>query len=140
MMMGPDTPEPAVLETVTGSPFGMQLLGGTLPFFDPYGWTPEIGVRDALTALGWTARTFSGDDTDDALGRLTSLLETGPVMIGPVEMGYLRYQPGKTGPIGADHYLHPAGKPRRTQAVRPRPPRHEDYVGVTTGHRGPSAD
>jgi hypothetical protein len=105
MMMGPDAPDLAVLETVTGSPFGMQLLGGTLPFFDPYGWNPEIGVRDALTALGWTARTFSGDDADRALGRLTSLLENGPVMIGPVEMGHLRYQPGKTGPIGADHYL-----------------------------------
>ncbi|GAA2352682.1 hypothetical protein [Nonomuraea africana] len=105
MMMGADAPEPAVIETVTGSPFGMQLVGGTLPFFDPYGWTPETGVEDALTALGWTARTLSGGDADSALDRLASLLEGGPVMVGPVEMGHLRYQPGKTGPIGADHYL-----------------------------------
>jgi hypothetical protein len=52
MMMGVDAPEPAVIETVTGSPFGMQLVGGALPFFDPYGWTPETGVQDALAAAG----------------------------------------------------------------------------------------
>ncbi|MEV5830934.1 hypothetical protein AB0L25_35745 [Spirillospora sp. NPDC052242] len=105
MMMGADAPDPRLIETVTGSPFGMQLVGGALPFFDPYGWTPEIGVRDALAVLGWSARTHSGGDADRALVRLTSLLEAGPVMVGPVEMGYLSYQPGKTGPIGADHYL-----------------------------------
>ncbi|MEU7894823.1 hypothetical protein AB0B45_18420 [Nonomuraea sp. NPDC049152] len=109
MMMGAGAPEPAVIETVTGSPFGMQLVGGTLPFFDPYGWTPETGVEDALTALGWTADTLSGGDASRALDRLASLLEAGPVMVGPIEMGHLRYQPGKTGPIGADHYLIAVG-------------------------------
>ncbi|MEV4127359.1 hypothetical protein [Nocardia sp. NPDC049707] len=112
MMMGADAPEPGVIETVTGSPFGMQLVGGALPFFDPYGWTPETGVQDALAVLGWTARTLSGSDADDALGQLTSLLEAGPVMVGPVEMGHLRYQPGMTGPIGADHYLIAVGVER----------------------------
>jgi hypothetical protein len=109
MMMGVDAPEPAVIETVTGSPFGMQLVGGALPFFDPYGWTPETGVQDALAVLGWTARTLSGGEPGAALGRLTSLLEAGPVMVGPIEMGHLRYQPGMTGPIGADHYLVAVG-------------------------------
>lgn len=109
MMMGTEALEPTVIETVTGSPFGMQLVGGALPFFDPYGWTPEIGVQDALTVLGWTARTSSGGEPEDALGRLASLLEAGPVMVGPLEMGYLRYQPGMTGPIGADHYLVAVG-------------------------------
>ncbi len=109
MMMGVDAPEPAVIETVTGSPFGMQLVGGALPFFDPYGWTPETGVQDALAALGWTARTLSDGEPGAALGRLASLLEAGPVMVGPIEMGHLRYQPGMTGPIGADHYLVAVG-------------------------------
>lgn len=104
-MLGADAPPVAVIETVTGSPFGMQLVGGTLPFFDPYGWNPEIGVDKALAALGWTAETSSGGQSDTALERLTSCLARGPVMVGPIEMGYLRYQPGKTGPIGADHYV-----------------------------------
>ncbi|MFP3962313.1 hypothetical protein SMC26_08290 [Actinomadura fulvescens] len=90
---------------MTGSPFGMQLVGGTLPFFDPYGWNPEIGIEKALATLGWNAETVSGGPSDVALERLSSCLAHGPVMVGPIEMGYLRYQPGMTGPIGADHYL-----------------------------------
>lgn len=105
MMMGGDAPEVGVLETVTGSPFGMALVGGSVPYFDPYGWTPEIGVGDALAVLGWSARTVGGGDAEAALARLDTALAAGPVMVGPVEMGYLRYQPGMAGPIGADHYL-----------------------------------
>ncbi|PRX96694.1 hypothetical protein [Allonocardiopsis opalescens] len=105
MMMGAQAPPAGVIETLTGSPFGMQLLGGGLPFFDPFGWTPEIGVDDALAALGWTAERTSGGDAATAVARLSAELAHGPVMVGPVEMGRLRYQPGMAGPIGADHYL-----------------------------------
>ncbi|WP_106401406.1 hypothetical protein [Actinocorallia populi] len=105
MMLGADAPPVAVIETVTGSPFGMQFVGGTMPFFDPYGWNPEIGIEDALAALGWTAQTSSESQVDAALERLTSHLAHGPVMVGPIEMGHLCYQPGKTGPMGADHYV-----------------------------------
>jgi hypothetical protein len=104
MMLGGDAPDIAVVETVTGSPFGLQLEDG-LAFFDPCGWNPDIGVDEALTALGWTARTTSGGDADTAFGRLNAALADGPVMVGPVEMGHLRHQPGMTGPVGADHYV-----------------------------------
>ncbi|MCP3016953.1 hypothetical protein NGM33_26830 [Nocardiopsis dassonvillei] len=104
MMLGGDAPDIAVVETVTGSPFGVQLEDG-LAFFDPCGWNPETGVDEALTALGWTARTTSGGDADTAFGRLNAALADGPVMVGPVEMGHLRHQPGMTGPVGADHYV-----------------------------------
>jgi hypothetical protein len=104
MMLGGDAPDIAVVETVTGSPFGLQLEDG-LAFFDPCGWNPGIGVDEALTALGWTARTTSGGDADTAFGRLNAALAEGPVMVGPVEMGHLRHQPGMTGPVGADHYV-----------------------------------
>ncbi|MFC7327582.1 hypothetical protein [Marinactinospora rubrisoli] len=105
MVLGADAPDTAVIETVTGSPFGMQLIGGSVPFFDPYGWNPDLGIDDALAVLGWTAETTSEEDADAALDRLRARLADGPVLAGPVEMGLLRYQPGKTGPIGADHYL-----------------------------------
>ncbi|MGI5171349.1 hypothetical protein ACQEU3_44065 [Spirillospora sp. CA-253888] len=105
MIMGGDAPPVAVIETVSGSPFGMQWIGGMMPFFDPCGWNPEIGVERALAVLGWTAETSSGGGADAALGRLASCTARGPVMAGPLEMGHLRYQPGMTGPIGADHYV-----------------------------------
>lgn len=105
MMFGKDAPSTAVIELATCSPFGMQLVGGALPFFDPYGWTPDAGFGAALDAMGWTSTATSGGSTDDALERLRMELIHGPVWVGPVEMGWLRYQPGMNGPIGADHYL-----------------------------------
>jgi hypothetical protein len=105
MMLGRRAPSTAVIEFATGSPFGMQLVGGTLPFFDPYGWTPEAGFDDALAAMGWTSDVERGRDADDALSRLHAALAAGPVWIGPVEMGHLSHQPNMTGPIGADHYV-----------------------------------
>ncbi|HEV7307115.1 hypothetical protein [Ensifer sp.] len=105
MMFGDQAPSTAVIEFATGSPFGMQLIGGSLPFFDPYGWDPEAGFEGALEALGWTSETSHGEDAEDALSRLRSALRDGPVWVGPVEMGHLRHQPGMTGPIEADHYV-----------------------------------
>lgn len=105
MMMGASAPSTAVIEFATGSPFGMQLVDGSLPFFDPYGWTPEAGFDDALSVLGWESNAMKGQDAGHALACLRDALQRGPVWVGPVEMGHLRHQPGKTGPIGADHYV-----------------------------------
>ncbi|WP_200841265.1 hypothetical protein [Geminicoccus flavidas] len=105
MMLGEDAPSTAVIEFVTGSPFGMQLTGGSVPFFDPYGWTPEAGFDKALAALGWMSTIRKGKNATDALKQLIAALKAGPVWVGPLEIGHLRHQPGKTGPIGADHYL-----------------------------------
>ncbi|MER7082427.1 hypothetical protein [Saccharopolyspora kobensis] len=105
MMFGREAPGVGVVETATGSPFGVQLAGPELPFFDPPGWDPGIGVDDALAAFGWSAETTSGGSADAALARLAERVAVAPVMVGPVEMGHLRYQPSMTGPIGADHYV-----------------------------------
>lgn len=100
-----DAPSIAVIEVATGSPFGMQLIGGTMPFFDPYGWDPEKGFEDALSSLGWTSTVTQGSEAGEALARLRAALDGGPVWIGPVEMGHLRHQPRMRGPIEADHYV-----------------------------------
>jgi hypothetical protein len=105
MMLGEDAPSTAVIAVSTGGPFGMQLIGGTTAFFDPYGWTPDLGCERALTAIGWTAEKASGGSEQDALDRLSTAVTRGPVWVGPLEMGYLRHQPGMTGPIGADHFV-----------------------------------
>ncbi|CDZ49269.1 RADC family protein [Neorhizobium galegae bv. officinalis] len=105
MMLGADAPSTVAIEFATSSPFGMQLLGGTLPFFDPYGWTPEAGFDAALDAMGWTSAVTKSNSEEDALAQLKLALCDGPVWVGPVEMGHLRHQPGMDGPIAADHYL-----------------------------------
>ncbi|CDZ29915.1 hypothetical protein NOJ05_01825 [Neorhizobium galegae] len=105
MMLGADAPSTAAIEFATSSPFGMQLVGGTMPFFDPFGWTPEAGFDAALDAMGWTSVVTKSNSKQDALAQLKSALPDGPVWVGPVEMGHFRHQPGMNGPIGADHYV-----------------------------------
>jgi hypothetical protein len=105
MMLGKAAPSPAVIEFATSSPFGMQLIGGKLPFFDPYGWDPTKGIDAALGAAGWTSTLVVGRDADDALARLRQALENGPVFVGPVDMGHLRYHPDHRSLGGADHYF-----------------------------------
>ncbi len=100
-----DGTDPGLLEVLTGSPFGMQLLAGRRPFFDPMGWDPEIGIDAALELLGWSCQRSDSGDADAALKRLQEATRSGPVFAGPVEMGLLWQQPGAGGAIGADHYL-----------------------------------
>ena len=100
-----DGTEPGLLEVLTGSPFGLQLLGGRRPLFDPLGWDPEIGIDAALDLLGWSCERSGGGDADAALERLHGATSRGPVLAGPVEMGLLGHHPGAKGAIGADHYL-----------------------------------
>ncbi|MGW6460833.1 hypothetical protein ACWF94_33725, partial [Streptomyces sp. NPDC055078] len=106
MMIGPDAPPPAVIETLTGSPFGVQLIGGTLPLFDPYGWDPEIGLDDAVELLGLRCERSAGGTPGEALDRLRAACARGPVLAGPLDLGLLLYRPGT--PVvsdGGDHYL-----------------------------------
>lgn len=94
----------AVVETLTGSAFGYQLFDG-LPYFDPAGWDPDLGVDQALELLGWTSERRTYDDGETAYGELGELAADGPVFAGPLEMGLLLHQPGSDRPLGADHFV-----------------------------------
>lgn len=105
MMLGPSSPSPAVLEFATGSPMGMEIIGGTDVFFDPYGWDPVQGIEFALRAAGWESILEVGADADDALAKLRKAVASGPVFVGPVEMSPLRYHPDSDYLKGADHFV-----------------------------------
>jgi hypothetical protein len=105
MMLGSEAPPPAVIEVLTGSPYGMQLIGGRLPLFDSFGWDPEIGLDAAIGLLGWECTPTDGGTAAAALDRMRQACQDGPVLVGPVELGLLSYQPGSGKAIGADHYL-----------------------------------
>jgi hypothetical protein len=106
MMLGPAAPPPSVIEVLTGSPFGIELIAGRLPFFDPYGWDPDLGLDDAIALLGWTCQRQGADDDEQALAMLRDAVKARPVLVGPVEVGLFRHNPSMTGPIGADHFVH----------------------------------
>ncbi len=95
---------PGLVETLTGSPFGFQMVG-PLPLFDPAGWDPDTGLDQALSLLGWASDRETFPSTDEAFERLTVLCKTRPVFVGPLEMGLLLHQPGSDRPIGADHFV-----------------------------------
>jgi hypothetical protein len=105
MMLGDRAPTPAVIEVLTGSPFGVQLISGRVPLFDPYGWDPDLGLDAAIELLGWTCDASGASSADEALDRLRMAVLEGPVLVGPVEMGLLLHQPGAGKPIEADHFL-----------------------------------
>ncbi|MFJ8231833.1 hypothetical protein ACIQ9E_18035 [Streptomyces sp. NPDC094448] len=109
MAAGADTgrplPPPAVVETLTGSAFGFQLIGGALPLFDPYAWDPELGLGQAVALLGLECERTSGGTPDEALERLRAAAARGPVLVGPVDMGLLLYRPGTPEPGQGDHYV-----------------------------------
>lgn len=104
-VLGPGAPSAAVVETLTGSPFGFQLLAGELPLFDPYGWNPNLGLDQALGLLGYTWQSHTANDAGEALAALRQALTKGPVFIGPLDMGLLLHQPGSDRASGADHYV-----------------------------------
>src|SRR6516225_8369180 len=66
------------------------------------GWDPETGIDAALSLLGWTCQRSHGTEPTMALQNLGAALAGGPVLVGPVEMGLLRYHPDAAGAIGAD--------------------------------------
>lgn len=105
MALGRSDLSPALLETLSGSPFGFQLLFGKLPLFDPYGWDPNLGLDQALTLLGYVWQTHSFDDEAQALSALRQEVKAGPVFVGPLDMGLLRHQPESDRASGADHFV-----------------------------------
>lgn len=106
MVAGADElPSPAVIETLTGSPFGFQLIGGVLPLFDPYGWDPERGLDQAVDLLGLRCAHTAGGTPAAAHTRLRDACARGPVLVGPVDLGLLLYRPGTPAPGYGDHYV-----------------------------------
>ena len=103
-MVVDDEWRPGLIETLTGSPFGFQMVG-PLPLFDPAGWDPDTGLDQALHLLGWESDRETFSSADEALERLVALSADGPVFVGPLEMGLLLHQPGSDRPIGADHFV-----------------------------------
>ncbi|MFH8612193.1 hypothetical protein ACH4D5_32395 [Streptomyces sp. NPDC018029] len=106
MVLGETAPAPAVIEVLTGSPFGFQLSADRLPLFDPYGWDPDLGLDAAVSLLGLRCERTAGGTAEEAGERLRAAAARGPVLVGPVDMGLLLHQPGTpTGEDGADHYV-----------------------------------
>jgi hypothetical protein len=85
-------------------PFGnIYLNEAKLFFFD--GLDPHQGLTRAIETLGWTCQLEQGGDEQIALERLRAAVQHGPVLIGPLDMGYLKYNPNSPFTGGTDHFV-----------------------------------
>src|ERR1700761_9126441 len=109
MVLGPAAPSPAVIEVLTGSPFGAKLIGGTIPFFDPLGWDPGVGLDTVIDLLGWTCVRTTPESAADAKALLREALPSRPLLVGPMEFGLLLHHPDSGTAIGSDHYVVAVG-------------------------------
>jgi len=97
-------PSPGFLECLTTTPFGYLYLKAAKRFFFG-GVDPHQGLTRAIETLGWTCRLEQGGDEHSALERLRAAIQQGPVLIGPLDIGYLTYNPSAPFIGGADHFV-----------------------------------
>jgi hypothetical protein len=97
------------LECVTTVPFGFVYVASDSGGFAVNGYSPHVGVERALKALQYDYRFRCFRSADKALSFLKRSLEREPVLIGPVDMGFLTYDPYCKLKKGADHYVMALG-------------------------------
>ena len=71
-------------------------------FFSPFVVAPDAGLTRAFDLLGFDI-DHQSLTPKAAIDNLPALLARGPVLIGPVDMGHLSYNPRRS--TGADHFI-----------------------------------
>lgn len=99
------------------SPTLIDVLGGVglgafvvkdmnVTFFSGFSGLPDIGISKALEILGFEYTESAKDDGDGApWGELSEVLQKGPAILGPLDMGHLVYRPSHKEDHGIDHYV-----------------------------------
>jgi hypothetical protein len=101
-------PDTGFLECLTTLPFGkmyLDLADGPIAFFSNLAVNPDQGLSLALKALGWTCEERRGQTADEALASLRAAVSEAPALIGPVDLGYLSYNPFARDLAGGDHFV-----------------------------------
>ncbi len=97
-------PSPGFLECLTTMPFGnTYLTSARIALFD--GFDPDQGLTRAIETLGWTCQLERGGNEQEALSRLRTTCQQGPVLLGPLDLGYLTYHPNAFFLGGVDHFV-----------------------------------
>ncbi len=97
-------PSTGFLECLTTLPFGYTYLKDADLFYFS-GPNPDRGLTHALETLGWECQLERGGADGQAMARLRAAVQHGPVLLGPLNMGYLTYNPNYPYLDGADHYI-----------------------------------
>ncbi|GAQ08765.1 hypothetical protein ALT_6086 [Aspergillus lentulus] len=101
-------PSSGFIECLTTMPFGKLFIcldAGPVSFFNNPYTNPDDGINVALKTMGWACNNHHGGDAASALRALREAVIHGPVLAGPLNMGYLSYNPNHTALSGADHFV-----------------------------------
>ena len=79
-----------------------------LVFFD--NGMPDLSISHSLKILGFDYEDFylkegAEVDLEEVKGKLETFLSNGPVVLGPLDMGHLTYNPNHTILYGVDHFV-----------------------------------
>ena len=91
---------PRLIEALTGVGLGAS-FNPPLPFFGQL-QPPDRGLTQALDLLGFG---FDEETNEHAAVAPLDRLTQGPVIVGPLDMSYLTYNPGRPRDPGVDHYV-----------------------------------
>lgn len=98
---------PRLVEVLSGVGLGAFISADVLPFFSGLGGLPDEGISRALRILGFASEetAFEMPASAPAFAQLRSDLASGPVLLGPLDMTYLTYNPTRPGFPGVDHFV-----------------------------------
>ncbi|MFI6999340.1 class I adenylate-forming enzyme family protein [Nocardia sp. NPDC050175] len=101
--------DPALFELATTVPFGTRSRPADMnrlltPWLDP-----DIGLDRAGETYGFHTEVHWHEDGDPATTELVEWLGTGPVLLGPLDLGWLTYHGLAETLCGCDHYVVAVG-------------------------------
>lgn len=101
---------PSFIEPITGVGLSATIKKSGFLFLNNQTLEPDLGITKALDVLGFNAEVHVSQDPEDMhFDELKAFLEKQPVILGPLDMGYLTYNPNHTHLHGADHFVFAYG-------------------------------
>ncbi|XEC95556.1 BtrH N-terminal domain-containing protein [Paenibacillus tarimensis] len=99
---------PSLIEVLTGVGLGAMWVerGDHLPYFSSRAGMPDKGISQALRILGFEfEENYKSDKAEPPIRQLKHVLNQSPVVLGPLDMGYLQYNPNYKNLFEVDHYV-----------------------------------
>jgi len=98
---------PSIIEVLGGVGLGAYALDkGNMVFLSNYSGFPDRSISRALESLGFNFEEKNWESEEYyPLEELRELIKQGPVLLGPLDMGYLKYDPSSNNHFGVDHFV-----------------------------------
>lgn len=97
----------SLIEVVGGVGIGAYALpNGNISFLSGYSGLPDKAISKAMQILGFEFKESSKQSPDNPpFDELKKSLETSPAVLGPLDMGYLSYDPNHEHHYEVDHFV-----------------------------------